>query len=108
MPDHAVVREIGERMAERRKLPVKNPEYTRLGYMKHQVFEAIVAVNDGRALVGRDVLRQPRDQGIHRGDRIRFRRLVLASPQPNLARHVAAWLAERAKTHRARIDGMEP
>ena len=46
VPGHAVVAEVGQRMAERRELPVEHREHARLGRVEDQVVEAEVAVHD--------------------------------------------------------------
>ncbi len=53
VPAHQVVREVGERMADRRQLPVEDREDARLGRMEDQVVEAVVAVDDRRRAVVR-------------------------------------------------------
>ncbi len=74
VPAHAVIGEVGERMAERRQLPVENGEDPRLGRMEDRVVETVVAVHDRGLVARRDVLRQPGDQVVHRFDRSRSRR----------------------------------
>ena len=46
VPGHAVVGEVGQRMAERRQLPVEHGEDARLGRVEDQVVEPEVAVHD--------------------------------------------------------------
>ena len=67
-PRHAVIGEVGERMAERRELPVEHREDARLGRMEDHVVDAIVAVHDRGLVARRHVRRQPLDQVVHRVD----------------------------------------
>jgi hypothetical protein len=54
VPGHAVVAEVGQRMAQRRQLPVQHGDGARLGGVEHHVVQAVVAVHDGHlALVAR-------------------------------------------------------
>ena len=52
---HACVREIAERMAERRQLPVEHGDDARLRRMDDRVADAIVAVNDRGLVVARQM-----------------------------------------------------
>ncbi len=97
VPAHAVVGEIGERVAQRRELPVEHREHPRLGRMEHRVVEAVVAVHDGGFVGGRNILRQPGDHVVHRLDLHGLRGDVLLAPAPDLALDVAAGLAEIRK-----------
>jgi hypothetical protein len=47
VPGHAVVAEVGQRVAQRRQLPVEHRDDPRLGRMEHQVVEPVVAMHDG-------------------------------------------------------------
>jgi hypothetical protein len=46
VPTHAVVAEVGQRMAQRRQLPVEHGGDARLAGVEDQVVEAKVAVHD--------------------------------------------------------------
>ena len=85
-------------MSERRELPIEHGKQLRLGWMENEVVEAIIAVNDRRAFVRRNVMRQPIDQAIHRIDRLGLRGLVLPAPAIDLPREVVARLAEVAQS----------
>ena len=63
-----VVRDIDEWMTDRRQLPVDDGGDARLGRVNEKIAGPIVAVNDGRGLIGRNVRRQPLDQPFHRVD----------------------------------------
>ena len=107
VPAHAVVGEVGERMAERRELPVEYREDPRLGRMEHQVVEAIVAVDDHRLVAGRDRARQPFDQAVHLRDRVGRRRPVLLRPAIDLALEVVSRLAEALQPDRLVVDAVQ-
>ncbi len=106
VPAHQVVREVGERMADRRQLPVEDREDARLGRMEDQVVEPVVAVDD-RACAPSSAgmcCRQPVDQPVHRVDVLGLRRLVLLAPAADLAREIVARLAEVLEPDRAIVD----
>ena len=102
VPAHAVIGEIGERVAKGRKLPVENREDARLGRMEDQVVHPVVAVHDRRLLARRNVRRQPVDQTVHRVDTLRLRGVVLLAPAADLAFEVVAGLAVVRQARRAR------
>ena len=52
-PLHQQIGEVGHRIAERRQFPVEHRLHPRLGGMENHVVEAVVAVNDGNALLFR-------------------------------------------------------
>src|SRR5437660_5168023 len=72
VPTHAVIGEIGERVSQRRELPIQHGDDAGFGRMKDEIVEAIVAMNDGGLVVRRNVLRKPFDQPIHRFDFLRL------------------------------------
>ena len=62
---HGVIGEVGQRMAERRQLPVEHRQDARLGRVEDHVVDAKVAMDD-RGLVARgDMGGQPFDQPVH-------------------------------------------
>ncbi len=111
VPSHAVIREIRERIAERRQFPVEHREHARRVRVEDQVVEPIVAVHDRHARVapgfGAQMLRQPIDQPAHRIDRLGFRREILLAPARDLAREIVARLAVIGEPDRLRIDRMQ-
>src|SRR5690606_15071904 len=68
VPAHAVIGEVGERMAERGELPVEHGEDAGLGRMEDDVVEAVVAMHNGGLVASRDVAGQPGDEVVHRLD----------------------------------------
>jgi acyl-CoA dehydrogenase len=107
MPDHAIIGDIRERMAEGRQLPVEHADHARLARMIHEVLQPEVAVGDGRPLVARRVCGKPADQLVHRGNGMRLGGLVLPRPQRDLPGEVAGRLAEAIEPHRAPVDRMQ-
>src|SRR3546814_6848146 len=86
-----MIAEIGERMAERGKLPVEDGEHPRLAGMEDHVVAAKVAVDDPDiVLARRDVVRQPLDQRVHRGDTPGLRSVEHTSELQSLLRHTYA------------------
>ena len=94
--EHQVVGEVGERVADGRKLPVEDRDDTRLARVKHHVIDPVVAVDDRRRLLDRrQVFRQPLNQSIHRLDAPgRLVLEVLLRPAGDLPGHVGRGLAE--------------
>jgi len=80
---HAVVREVGQWIADGRQLPVEHRQHLVGLGVEHEVVEAEVAVHQRRAAVARHRGAQPRHQLLH-GGRRRFavdqRRVVLPAP----------------------------
>ena len=107
-PDHRVIREVGERMAERGQLPIEDRDDTRLDAMHDQVVEPEVAVNDRARIVRDDVARQPVDQPVHRVDGLRFRRAILLRPAPDLALEIVARLAVVAEADGPEVHVVQP
>ena len=111
VPRHAVVAEVGERMAERRELPVEHRDDARLGRVKHQVVEPVVAVHDAHlrlvARARRNVRRQPFDEPVHRLDRLGDRGEVLLGPAADLALEVVARLAVVGQADAGRLDRVQ-
>ena len=92
-----MIGEIGERIAERRQLPVQHRDDARRVARDDQVVEPIVAVHQPRRPGRRDVPRQPVDQPLHLLDLFRFGSAVLLRPALDLARDVVLAFAEIAK-----------
>ena len=74
-PGLAVERDVDQRMAERRQLPVEHADHARLGGMEHHVADAEVAVAQRLQLAVGHALGQPRDDAIER------RVVVVAAPE---------------------------
>jgi hypothetical protein len=53
-------------MAQGRQFPVEHGQDARLGRVENHVVEPEVAMHDGRVFAGRNVVRQPGDQLVHR------------------------------------------
>ena len=89
-PRHRQVREIGQRMPERREFPVEDGENSRLGRMEDHVVEAKVAVHDRRLVVRGNVGGQPADEG---------------DPLPQCARRPPNRIASTSARSGARCNG---
>ena len=72
--------------------------------IEDHVVQAEVAVNQRGSFAGRDVLRQPFDQPIHRVDVFGRRGLVLAAPAIDLPGEVVAGPAIVGETDRGEVD----
>ncbi len=107
VPAHAVVGKIGERIAERRQLPVEHRENPRFHRMENQVVEAVVAMHHRRAGLGRNVMGQPGDKMVHGLDFRSLRGAVLPAPALHLPCDVVARLAEGLEPDRTVIDRMQ-
>src|SRR6516164_10188439 len=59
MPGQAIVGEIGERVAERRELPINNGKDARLRRVPDHVLEAVIAMDDRRLVLRGDVRGKP-------------------------------------------------
>ncbi len=79
--------------------------------MKHEVVQAVVAVDDrdfaGVQRRGRHVGRQPFDQPLHRLDRLRDRGLILLAPTADLALEIVAGLAIAVQTGGTDVDPVQ-
>ena len=97
VPGHAVIAEVGQRVAQRGQLPVQHGQYARLGGVEQQVVEPEVAMHDGDqafvARAGRDVGGQPLHQAVHLGDGLGDGGGVLFAPAAYLAFKVVAGFA---------------
>jgi len=107
VPDHAVVAEIGQRVSERRQLPIEDGDDFRFGRVEHQVAEPVVAVRDGRLVARRDMVGKPCGQALDVGNIASLRRLVLAGPARHLTGEVIARLAIVGKADGAPVDLMQ-
>ncbi len=94
-------------MTERRQFPIQDGQHARFGRMEDHVIEAIVAMYDAGFVAGRNILRQPFDQGVHRRDFFSFRRLVLLGPAIDLAAEIIARLAETCEADFFVINQMQ-
>src|SRR5437588_7503587 len=108
VPAHAVIGEVGERIAERGELPVEHGEDLRLGRMENRVVEPEVAVHHRGPGLRRNVLRQPADEVVHRLDALGHGSLVLLGPACDLALDVVARLAEALEPDAAIVERMQP
>jgi hypothetical protein len=52
VPGHAVVAEVGQRMPECGQFPVQHGDDARLGRVKHQVVQTVVAMHDADHVFG--------------------------------------------------------
>ena len=102
-----MVREVGQRVTEGRKLPVEHRQDARLGGVEDDVVDAVVAVHDGGFIAVRDVRGQPLDQPLHRVDRFGSGGAVLARPAVDLARQVVAGAAVVGQAHGRLVDRMQ-
>ena len=97
MPGHAVVAEIGQRVAEGGQLPIQHGNDARLGGVEHQVVEPVVAVHDAHHVFGaghgRNMLRQPGHQRIHLWNWLGDRGHILPAPAADLALKIVACFA---------------
>src|SRR5215813_9261041 len=73
---HAVVREVGQRMPERRQLPVEHRGHARLGRMHDHVARPVIAVHERRLGARRNVFWQPLHESFHRLDLLGLRGTV--------------------------------
>ncbi len=111
VPRHAVVAEVRERMAQRRQFPVEHGNDPRLGGMKHEVVQAVVAVNDGHAQLvpgaGWNVCRQPFDELVHFRNRLRDGSDVLLAPSADLPVEIVAGFAVPREAALGKLDGVQ-
>src|SRR5690606_33378517 len=104
-PLHALISDVGERMAKCRQLPVEHGGDARLVLHEDHVVEAVVAMDQRDAAVVLDLLfLKPGDQLVHVVDDMGFGRAVLAGPARELAGKVAAGLAEVAESDRLEVE----
>lgn len=75
--------------------------------MKDHVVETIVAMDQHRFVVRRQVGGQPIEQAVHRLDLLGFGCFVLLAPTRDLAGHIAPRAAEIAETQPDIVDGMQ-
>ena len=101
-PGGEQVADVGERVADRRQLPVEDraQPVTRV----HDVAEAVVAVHEGRGPGLRAVLGQPGRHFVQRGDLARGVVLPEAAEAPQLALEVARRLAVALQAAGAPVD----
>src|SRR5439155_1219420 len=104
----AVVREIGQRVAERRELPVEHRGDARLARVNDDVAEPEVAVHERGLVPGRDVLGHPRDQALHRVDLLRLGGAVLLGPPVDLAREVVPGPPEVGEAEGSPVHRVKP
>ena len=107
VPGHAVVSKVDQRVAQRGQLPIEHRQDARLGGVEHHVVQPVIAVHDTGLVVGRPVLRQPVDEGLHRRDLLGLGGTVLLGPALDLALEVAADLAVAVQPHGHRVDPVQ-
>ena len=61
----AQVSKIGERMADRRQLPIQYRQQRRSLRREHQIAEPVIAMRDNRRLVGRNIRGKERHELFH-------------------------------------------
>ena len=99
-----MVGEIGQRIAERRELPIEHGgDFRRIGRDNH-IVEPVIAVHEARRFTRRQMRRQPGDQPLHVLDACGFRRAILFRPALHLPRHVILAAAVIAKSDLDRIE----
>jgi hypothetical protein len=105
-PLHQQVAEIGQRIAERRQLPVEHRADAAVPG-EDQVVEAVIAVDHAGALLLRHGAGQPRDQALDILQPPVLGGAVLAGPAVDLPGEVVAGPAVIAEPRRLRVDGVE-
>src|ERR1043166_4306708 len=83
-----MISESGERIAERRQLPVQHGKNFRAVTRDDEVVETVVTMHQPRSSHRRNMRRQPRDQPFHLFDLFGFRGAVLLRPGLDLASDV--------------------
>ena len=107
-PLHALIGEVGEGMAERRKLPIEHGQKLRARGVENHVVDAPIAMHQrDAAVVGGNIGAKPGDQRVH--VRIGRRRAgsVLLAPARELPGEVIARLAEVAEIGLCDVDGVQ-
>ena len=101
------VAEIGERIAERRELPVEQRQDARLGALEHDVAEAVVAVHDAGPARARQLVAKP--VGELCDERQLARGVVLPERREaaHLALEVAVGATEVAQAGALDVDGVQ-
>src|SRR4051812_23698836 len=107
-PRHAQVAEVGERVADRRHLPVEDRvEPWRDLERVHHVAQPEVAVDHGGRPGLGEVVGQPATHRLDLGDLTRLVVFPQAVEAPQLALEIAAGLAEALQPARLPVDGMD-
>ena len=106
---HEVVDEVGDGIAERRQFPVEDGADLRLGGVEDHVVAAIVAVEHARfAAVGGEVLAEPVDHAVHRGDAAGLGIAeILLRPAADLAFDEARRATVIGEANRSRVDAVQ-
>ena len=100
--------EVGERVAERRHLPVEHrDDAAGIVGREHRVVEAVVAVHDRRRRRRRERGAQPARELVDAGQLARLRPFPLLAPAPHLAFDVAVGMAEVAEPDRVVVDRVD-
>ena len=108
VPGQDAEADIGERMAERRKLPVEDADDPGFGRMEHQVAEPEVAMGDRHpAVILRQVRRQPFGQRLQIGNRLAGGLVKLLRPAGDLALEIVSRTAVIGKADLVGLHGME-
>ena len=103
----AEIGEVGERVAERRQLPVEHGGDARLGRVEHDIADPEIAVRHARLVAVGHARRQPVHQPVHFRDLARRRLAVIARPAVELALEIIAGAPETAEPDRFVIDGVQ-
>ena len=93
------IAEIGNRIAERRKLPIKHSDNAVLRAMKDGVIEPVIPVHDRTFMLRRDCFREPFDERFHLGLMLCFGEFILLGPATDLTRAIIIGLAKIAHAY---------
>ena len=108
MPEHGVIADVGQRMAEGRQLPVEHRDDARLGGVEHDVLEPVVAMRDGRGVFGGHAAGSSSIRRLHRRDLRGLGAAVLFGPAVDLAGEVVARPAVVGEPDRRVVDPVQP
>jgi hypothetical protein len=107
VPLHEMIGEIGERISERRELPVEHGKDSwRIGG-DDRVVEPEIAVHQPHRPGRRQVARQPFDETLHVRDVVGLRSSILLRPALDLARHIVLTAPEISKPDRGGVEAMQ-
>ena len=88
-----VLSRIGERVAERRELPIENGDDARLARMQHDVAETEIPVDDGGRFIVGNIAAEPGDEAFDIREFARFRQFPLSRPTRDLALEIISGTA---------------
>jgi hypothetical protein len=104
----AIIGEVGQGMAERRQLPIQQPDHPRLGRVEHHIVEPEIAMAQADLVASRNMVRQPLGEPVDRRVGTGLRALPLPGPACDLALEIIAGLAIVAKVLGRPIDPVQP